>query len=207
MKKSLILFFVLLIAALSVLSVSAAYYDQKGNAYWCNTDSYGCWIIAEDGAHEYIMFWSEAAREYIMGPGSDVPVLLVYNRSKLPLKDPVGASIVKSVTGKSGGNTGGTDTTTGGNTDTTGSDGSGSSGGEGTGTGGEGTGSDSGEGTGTGGEGTGTDGGSGSDSGSGSGEGTGTDGGTGSDSGDSSSDTKKDATIDPKKETTTSPKK
>ncbi len=123
MKKSLILFFVLLIAALSVLSVSAAYYDQNGNAYWCNTDSYGCWIIAEDGAHEYIMFWSEAAREYIMGPGSDVPVLLVYNRSKLPLKDPVGASIVKSVTGKSGGNTvttgGNTDTTTGGNTDTT----------------------------------------------------------------------------------------
>ncbi len=136
MKKSLILFFVLLIAALSVLSVSAAYYDQNGNAYWCNTDSYGCWITAEDGAHEYIMFWSEAAREYIMGPGSDAPVLLVYNRSKLPLKDPVGASIVKSVTGKSGGNTGGTDTTTGG-------------GGEGTGTGGEGTGSDSGEGTGS----------------------------------------------------------
>ncbi len=204
MKKSLILFFVLLIAALSVLSVSAAYYDQKGNAYWCNTDSYGCWIIAEDGAHEYIMFWSEAAREYIMGPGSDVPVLLVYNRSKLPLKDPVGASIVKSVTGKSGGNTGGTDTTTGGGGDTSGGEGTGTSGGEGSGTGGEGTGTSGGEGTGTGGDTSGGDT-SGGDS-SGSGEGTGTGGDTsGSDSGDSSGE--KDATIAPKKETTTSPKK
>ncbi len=200
MKKSLILFFVLLIAALSVLSVSAAYYDQNGNAYWCNTDSYGCWITAEDGAHEYIMFWSEAARDYIMGSGSDAPVILRYNRSKLPLKDPVYASIVKSVTGRSGGNTdtttggntGGTDTTTGGDTtggDTSGGDSSGSGEGSGTGTGGDSSsGGDSGEGT-----------------GSDSGEGTGTDGGTGSDSGDSSGE--KDATIPAKQEGTTSLKK
>ena len=78
MKKSLILFFVLIIAALSVLSVSAAprdrYYDQMGNKYWCNSDSYGCWVTGENGEHEYIMFWSESARDAIMGPGSKAPL-------------------------------------------------------------------------------------------------------------------------------------
>ena len=74
MKKSLLLFFVLIIAALSVLSASAAYYDQMGNKLWCNSDSYGCWVTGEDGEQVYIMFWSESARDYIMGPGSDAPL-------------------------------------------------------------------------------------------------------------------------------------
>ena len=68
----------LIIAALSVLSVSAAprdrYYDQMGNKHWCNSDSYGCWVTGENGEHEYIMFWSESARDAIMGPGSDAPL-------------------------------------------------------------------------------------------------------------------------------------
>ena len=74
MKKSLVVLFVLLIAALSVMAVSAAYYDQNGNSYWCNKDSYGCWVTGDKGEQIYIMFWSESARDYIMGTGSDAPV-------------------------------------------------------------------------------------------------------------------------------------
>ncbi len=74
MKKSLVVLFVLLIAALSVMAVSAAYYDQNGNSYWCNKDSYGCWVTGDKGEQIYIMFWSESARDYIMGSGSDAPV-------------------------------------------------------------------------------------------------------------------------------------
>ena len=74
MKKSLVVLFALLIAALSVMAVSAAYYDQNGNSYWCNKDSYGCWVTGDKGEQIYIMFWSESARDYIMGTGSDAPV-------------------------------------------------------------------------------------------------------------------------------------
>ena len=74
MKKFLVVLFVLLIAALSVMAVSAAYYDQNGNSYWCNKDSYGCWVTGDKGEQIYIMFWSESARDYIMGSGSDAPV-------------------------------------------------------------------------------------------------------------------------------------
>ena len=92
MKRSLILFFVLIIAALSVLSVSAAprdrYYDQMGNKHWCNSDSYGCWITGENGEHEYIMFWSEAARDSIMGPDSKAPLGTNPGTSELPLLPP-----------------------------------------------------------------------------------------------------------------------
>ncbi len=92
MKKSLALFFVLIIAALSVLSVSAAprdrYYDQLGNKHWCNSDSYGCWITGENGEHEYIMFWSESARDSIMGPGSKAPIGTNPGTSELPLLPP-----------------------------------------------------------------------------------------------------------------------
>ncbi len=92
MKKSLILFFVLICAALSVLSVSAAprdrYYDQMGNKHWCNSDSYGCWITGENGEHEYIMFWSEAARDSIMGPDSKAPLGTNPGTSELPLLPP-----------------------------------------------------------------------------------------------------------------------
>ena len=86
MKKSLVILFVLIIAALSVMSVSA---DQDGNSCWCNTDSYGCWITGENGGHDYIMFWSESARESIMGPDSDAPIGDMYISSELPLKAPV----------------------------------------------------------------------------------------------------------------------
>ncbi len=101
MKKSWILFFVLICAALSVLSVSAAprdrYYDQLGNKHWCNSDSYGCWVTGENGEHEYIMFWSESARESIMGPDSDAPIGTNPGTSELPLRAP------KSVSAASGG--------------------------------------------------------------------------------------------------------
>ncbi len=64
MKKFLVVLFVLIIAVLSVMAVSA---DQNGTDIWCNKDSYGCWITGEDGEQVYIMFWSEDARNYIMG--------------------------------------------------------------------------------------------------------------------------------------------
>ena len=66
MKKFLVVLFVLIIAVLSVMAVSA---DQNGTDIWCNKDSYGCWITGEDGEQVYIMFWSESARDYIMGSG------------------------------------------------------------------------------------------------------------------------------------------
>ena len=92
MRKSLILFFVLIIAALSVMAVSAAprdrYYDQMGNKYWCNSDSYGCWVTGENGEHEYIMFWSESARDAIMGPDSKAPLGTNPGTSELPLLPP-----------------------------------------------------------------------------------------------------------------------
>ncbi len=92
MKKSWILFFVLICAVLSVMSVSAAprdrYYDQNGNKRWCNSDSYGCWVTGENGEHEYIMFWSESARDAIMGPGSNAPIGTNPGTSELTLLPP-----------------------------------------------------------------------------------------------------------------------
>ncbi len=88
----MILFFVLIIAALSVMSVSAAprdrYYDQLGNKRWCNSDSYGCWVTGENGEHEYIMFWSESARDAIMGPDSKAPLGTNPGTAELPLLPP-----------------------------------------------------------------------------------------------------------------------
>ena len=78
MKKLFLLTLVLIIAALSVMSVSAAphgrYYDQSGSKYWCYVDNYGCWITGENGGKEYIMFWSEASADFIMGPNSGAPI-------------------------------------------------------------------------------------------------------------------------------------
>ncbi len=92
MKKSFVLIFVLICAALSVLSVSAAprdrYYDQLGNKHWCNSDSYGCWVTGENGEHEYIMFWSESARDAIMGPDSKAPIGTNPGTSELTLAAP-----------------------------------------------------------------------------------------------------------------------
>ncbi len=147
MKKSLVIFFVLICTALSVLSVSAAYYDQNGNARWCNRDSYGCWVTGENGEHEYIMFWFEAARDYIMGKGSDAPIVERFSAGVLPLKGSAALSEAAASGGNEGSNTGGNESgnsggnesgNSGGDTsggDTSGGDtsGGGSSGGEGNG--------------------------------------------------------------------------
>ena len=93
MKKLALVTLVIIIAAMSVIAVSAAprggYYDQIGNKYWCNSDSYGCWVTGEDGGHEYIMFWSEAAAAAIMGPNSGAPVGTLPGTSTLNLAAPV----------------------------------------------------------------------------------------------------------------------
>ena len=92
MKKSVLFILVLIIAALSVMPVSAAphgrYYDQSGSKYWCNVDSYGCWITNENGGKDYIMFWSEAAADAIMGPNSGAPIGTNPGTSELPLQAP-----------------------------------------------------------------------------------------------------------------------
>ena len=93
MKKLAVVSLVIIIAAMSVIAVSAAprggYYDQIGNKYWCNSDSYGCWVTGEDGGHEYIMFWSEAAADAIMGPNSGAPVGTLPGTSTLNLAAPI----------------------------------------------------------------------------------------------------------------------
>ena len=105
MKKTIILMFVLMIAAFSVMSASAAprgrYYDQLGNKHWCNSDSDGCWVTGENGEHEYIMFWSEAAREKYMGAGSDAPVGDYIESGKMTIESP--KSDADSADGSSGG--------------------------------------------------------------------------------------------------------
>lgn len=63
MKKAFLFLSFVLIFLLS----AAAYADQEGNAKWCNMDEYGCYETGEDGSTYYIMFWSEAARQRIMG--------------------------------------------------------------------------------------------------------------------------------------------
>ena len=92
MKKLALLTLIVIIAALSVMSVSAAprdrYYDQSGDRHWCNTDSYGCWVTNEDGGKDYIMFWSEAAAEWIMGPNSGAPIGIYPNAPQLELDAP-----------------------------------------------------------------------------------------------------------------------
>ena len=105
MKKTIILMFVLMIAAFSVMSASAAprgrYYDQLGNKHWCNSDSDGCWVTGENGEHEYIMFWSEAAREKYMGAGSDAPVGEYVDSDTMKLEAPKSDTV--SADGSSGG--------------------------------------------------------------------------------------------------------
>ncbi len=90
MKKTFVLILVVIIAALSVMTVCYAapfnrYYDQNGNKYWCNIDSDGCWVTGENGEHEYIMFWSEASRAKYMGEGSNAPIGINTGKDELPL--------------------------------------------------------------------------------------------------------------------------
>ena len=70
-KKVLFVLFAILMMAVMTVSVSA---DRDGYNNWCNMDQYGCWVTGEDGAQNYIMFWSESARTYFMGPNSNAVV-------------------------------------------------------------------------------------------------------------------------------------
>lgn len=68
MNRKFLWFFVFMFIILG--SFAAASADQDGRNCWCNIDDYGCRITDEDGGAIYIMFWSEEARQYIMGAGS-----------------------------------------------------------------------------------------------------------------------------------------
>lgn len=87
-KKLMFVLFAVLMMAVMTVSVSA---DQLANDRWCNSDQYGCWVTGDNGAQDYIMFWSESAREYFMGPGSNAVVTDPYPAGKMPL-DPAPAS-------------------------------------------------------------------------------------------------------------------
>lgn len=64
MKKVTLLSGLMMLILLLTVPVSA---DQDGNAKWCNIDQYGCYETEADGSTYYIMFWSESARQAIMG--------------------------------------------------------------------------------------------------------------------------------------------
>ena len=64
------LFAVMMLAVLTTV-VSA---DQDAYERYCNIDQYGCWNTGDNGAKDYIMFWSESSRAYFMGPDSNAPV-------------------------------------------------------------------------------------------------------------------------------------
>lgn len=78
----------MLLAVFCLAFCSAALADQEGNSYWCNSDQYGCWVTGEDGGQSYIMFWSEFARDFFMGPGSKACVAKPYPAGKMPLDPP-----------------------------------------------------------------------------------------------------------------------
>lgn len=90
MKKNQLFIALFAMVCLAVLTVSA-FADQEGNDRWCNMDQYGCWVTdKETGGQNYIMFWSEEARQYFMGEVTD-PYKNVVDRcvdcesGKLPL--------------------------------------------------------------------------------------------------------------------------
>ena len=74
MKKMAFLFVVLAL----LFSFAAVFAEQDGYNCWCNVDQYGCWITNESGGQDYLMFWSESARQFFMGsstpPYKDVTV-------------------------------------------------------------------------------------------------------------------------------------
>lgn len=83
MKKTLCILF----AVMAILCAAAVVYaDQEGSSCWCNNDQYGCWITGEKGERSYIMFWAESARDYIMGKGSNAPIVEKYSKGNLPLE-------------------------------------------------------------------------------------------------------------------------
>lgn len=75
----------LLLAAFCLIFCCEALADQEGNARWCVSDQYGCWITGDDAGQNYIMFWSESARDLFMGPGSSAGVVTQYPAGRMPL--------------------------------------------------------------------------------------------------------------------------
>ncbi len=65
MKSPLLV--LLLVISILMIASQTVFADQEGNENWCNIDSYGCWVTGEDGGKDYLMFWSESARQYFMG--------------------------------------------------------------------------------------------------------------------------------------------
>ena len=103
-KKALgIVLFVLLCLTAITISVSA---DQEGSSCWCNVDQHGCWVTGETGGRDYIMFWSESSRDYIMGKGSKAPVVSMYDKAKLPLECGIDRSSVVVAAAPAGGQSG-----------------------------------------------------------------------------------------------------
>ncbi len=90
MKKFMALLFVVIIAVLSVMSVSAApgghYIERTSLKPICTSDAYGCRTTDENGESKYLMFWTDASRAKIMGPGSDIPVRYITNTFEAPTK-------------------------------------------------------------------------------------------------------------------------
>ncbi len=80
----------ILAAALAALLLSfcTVFADQDGRSCWCNIDQYGCRITDEDSGEIYIMFWSEEARQTIMGTHS-APYKLVVRHPGLPDRLPI----------------------------------------------------------------------------------------------------------------------
>ena len=89
MKKSKFFIF-LLITAFCLAFFTSVLADQEGNFRWCNSDQYGCWVTGDNNEQSYIMFWSESARDFFMGPGSSAGVVTQYPAGKMPL-DPAPA--------------------------------------------------------------------------------------------------------------------
>lgn len=54
---------VLLAAVLVFILSSSAVLAED----YCTIDDYGCWVPGDDGGKMYIMFWSEASRQFFMG--------------------------------------------------------------------------------------------------------------------------------------------
>ncbi len=75
----------MLLTACCLVFFGTALADQIGNKRWCNSDQYGCWVTGSGGSQNYIMFWSESARDLFMGPDSKAPVVKRYPAGELSL--------------------------------------------------------------------------------------------------------------------------
>ena len=112
-KKVLFVLFAVLMMAVMTVSVSA---DQDAYDRFCNMDQYGCWNTNDEGGKDYIMFWSESARDYFMGPGSNAVVTDYCADCSGKLGMGSGAPVVNKASGsaqKAAENTSGSDTQTG----------------------------------------------------------------------------------------------